>query len=184
MLRQGAMRRLVPLLVLLTAACTTAPPTPVDTVTTAPLPALLPPRHEARADLVRVHKAARVLEVWSGDTRLLSLGSVQLGRTPVGPKRFEGDGRTPEGRYRIDWRNPNSAYHLSLHVSYPDEAQSAYARAMGRSAGGLIMIHGQPNGLGRRMAGDWTDGCIAVSDAEMETLWALVPDGATVEILP
>jgi murein L,D-transpeptidase YafK len=168
------MRRLILLLMLAVAACTP--------VRRQPQPANAPPVEPA--SLVRIHKAARTLEVWAGTRPVMTLTGIQLGRDPLGPKQLEGDGRTPEGRYRIDWRNPNSAYHLSLHVSYPDNRQVASARAQGRSAGGMIMIHGQPNGYQGRATGDWTDGCIAVSDAEIEALWDVVPDGAIVEILP
>ncbi|MEW9856144.1 L,D-transpeptidase family protein [Novosphingobium sp. M1R2S20] len=135
-------------------------------------------------ELVRVYKAARTLEVWSAGRLLRRIGGIQLGWQPVGPKQFEGDGRTPEGRYVIDWRNPRSAFYLSLHISYPDAHDVAFARARGRSAGGMIMIHGQPNGTTGRMHGDWTDGCIAVSNAEMDWLWQVVPDGSMVEINP
>jgi murein L,D-transpeptidase YafK len=172
------MRRLAPLLLLAIAACT---PARVPVVSTAP------PEHAPPApfvDLVRVDKTARTLEVWSGGRLVRSFGGIQLGWAPVGAKRFEGDGRTPEGRYTIDWRNPRSAFHLSLHISYPNAQDSAYAAARGHSAGGLIMIHGQPNGATRRREGDWTDGCIAVSDAQIEALWDIVPDGTPVEIVP
>ncbi|MBB4857683.1 murein L,D-transpeptidase YafK [Novosphingobium chloroacetimidivorans] len=174
------MRRFTPIVLLIVAGCSSAPlpPRPApSSIAHAPRPAL-------RADFLRVRKAARTLEVWSGRQLLLTVADIQLGPEPHGAKRFEGDGRTPEGRYRIDWRNPRSAYHLSLHVSYPTAAQVAAARAVGRSAGGLIMIHGQPNASPERIAGDWTDGCIAVSNREIETLWRLVPDGAEIEIVP
>jgi len=163
----------------LIAACAARPAAP---------PALAPPPSLAQAQpissLVRIHKAARTLEVWSGTRHLLTLNGIQLGRNPRGAKQFEGDGRTPEGRYLIDWRNPHSAYHLSLHISYPNGPQVAAAHDQGRSAGGMIMIHGQPNGYAGRAPGDWTDGCIALSDSEIETLWDVVPDGAVVEIMP
>src|SRR3546814_9127821 len=83
------------------------------------------------------------------------------------------------------WSNPDSRYYLSLHISYPDAADAAYAAAKGRSAGGMIMIHGQPNALtAGRVPGDWTDGCIAVSNDEMDALWESVPDGTPIEITP
>ena len=115
-----------------------------------------------------------------------ALGAVGvLGFAPVGPKRQEGDGKTPEGHYRIDWRNPDSRFHRSLHVSYPDAGDVARAAARGVSPGGLIMIHGQPNALpAGRVPGDWTDGCIALSNAEIEALWEAVPDGTPIEIRP
>ena len=136
-------------------------------------------------DLVRIHKARRRLELWSAGQLVHAIGDIQLGDAPRGPKRFEGDERTPEGLYRIDWANPRSRYYLSLHISYPDRRDRAYAAARGRSAGGMIMIHGQPNGLVEgRIAGDWTDGCIALSNAQMDLLWASVSDGTRIEILP
>ncbi|TDA88068.1 hypothetical protein E0702_16775, partial [Halomonas marinisediminis] len=87
-----------------------------------------------------------------------------LGFAPHGHKQVEGDGKTPEGRYRIDRRNPNSSFHLSLGISYPNTADVARARAMGQSPGGNIFIHGQPNLLGPQTEENWTAGCIAVTD--------------------
>ena len=110
---------------------------------------------------------------------------IQLGDAPVGHKQFQGDERTPEGRYTIDYGNPHSAYHLSLHISYPDAAAKAFAASNGRSPGGDIFIHGQPNELAMgRMPGDWTDGCIALSNKEIEALWRAVGDGTPIEIRP
>ncbi len=140
----------------------------------------------AVADEVIVHKAARTLELVAEGQVIRRIAGIQLGREPIGPKRFEGDGRTPEGRYTVDWGNPDSSYHLSLHISYPDAVDSAFAAAQGRSAGGAIFLHGQPNdwtGPGR-VPGDWTAGCIALSDAEMEELWQRVPDGTPIRIEP
>lgn len=171
-------RALATLLIALVAACTPPPLRP------APAASEPPAASAAIASVVRIRKAARTLEVWSGRQQVLVLTGIQLGRHPIGAKQFEGDGRTPEGRYLIDWRNPHSAYHLSLHISYPNGSEMVAARSQGRSAGGMIMIHGQPNGYAGRVRGDWTDGCIAVSDVEIETLWDIVPDGAAVEILP
>ena len=100
-------------------------------------------------------------------------------------KRFEGDEKTPEGAYTIDGRNPASAYHLSLRISYPNAADRAYAEARGRSPGGDIFIHGQPNAWrGPAIARDWTDGCIALSNAEIKQLWDIVPDGTPITIRP
>lgn len=144
-----------------------------------------PPLALPELDLIRVRKAARVMELYAGDRLVHVIAHIQLGDEPVGPKRFKGDERTPEGRYTVDWGNPKSAYHLSLHISYPSAADRAYAAARGRSPGGMIMIHGQPNAWpAARVPGDWTDGCIAVSDAEIEALWDAVPDGTPIEILP
>lgn len=136
-------------------------------------------------DFIRVHKAARTMELFAGKRLVHVIEQIQLGGEPVGPKHFEGDGRTPEGLYEIDWGNPDSAYYLSLHISYPNAGDRAYAAAQGRSPGGMIMIHGQPNALPvGRIPGDWTDGCIAVSDEEMDALWEAAPDGTPIEILP
>jgi len=137
------------------------------------------------ADLVVVDKSDRTLTLFTAGRPTWTVEQVQFGGAPEGHKQFEGDERTPEGRYTIDYRNPDSAYHLSLHVSYPNAADSAFAQAQGRSPGGLIFIHGQPNALpAGRVPGDWTDGCIAVSDAEIETLWQAIPDGTPIEIRP
>jgi murein L,D-transpeptidase YafK len=108
--------------------------------------------------------------------------------SPVGPKRCQGDNRTPEGTYRISGRNRHSSYHRSLRISYPDEGDRKRARALGCSPGGDIMIHGLPNGRGaigalHRMY-DWTAGCIAVTNPEIEEIWAAVPDGTEIEIRP
>jgi len=139
---------------------------------------------EAQVDLVRIDKSERTLTLFAEGRPVRTYTGIQLGDAPVGPKRFEGDERTPEGRYTIDYGNPNSAYHLSLHISYPNVADRAYARSRGRSPGGLIFIHGQPNGYDGRVEGDWTDGCIALSNTEIEELWSLVGDGAEIEIVP
>jgi murein L,D-transpeptidase YafK len=161
----------VPLL-LLTGAATTAPPLSFPQV-----------------EHILVSKAARTMTLYAADGSVHVIEHIQLGDEPVGPKRFEGDERTPEGRFLIDYGNPNSAYHLSLHITYPQRQHVAYAQSQGRSAGGLIMIHGQPNDwpgadLGARVPGDWTDGCISVSNAEIEALWDAVPDGTPIEIRP
>ena len=137
------------------------------------------------AAAVVVEKQARRLTVLDERGRpMRTISGIQLGDAPHGHKRFQGDERTPEGRYTIDWSNPDSAYHLSLHISYPNAADQAYAASQGRSAGGMIMIHGQPNGMAGRAPGDWTDGCIALANEEIEYLWQLVPDGTVIEILP
>jgi murein L,D-transpeptidase YafK len=146
-----------------------------------PLPA------DASADHVLVDKRARTLTLLRGG-RPLKTYDVSLGGSPAGHKRQEGDERTPEGRYVLDYRNPNSAAHLSLHVSYPDSADAIRARASGVQPGGMIMVHGITNGLGwlgrlHRLM-DWTDGCIAVTNGEMDEIWRAVPDGTPIEIRP
>lgn len=139
------------------------------------------------ADGIVVRKAERVLLMMRGGQVVKSY-PVSLGGQPVGAKQVEGDGRTPEGRYAIDWRNDASRFHLSLHISYPDAADRARAAAAGASPGGDIMIHGRPNWLswlGPLFAGrDWTDGCIAVGNVDMEELWRAVPVGTPIEIRP
>jgi murein L,D-transpeptidase YafK len=139
------------------------------------------------ADLVVVRKGSRTLELYRGE-QLLRAYSVALGPHPVGHKQQEGDGRTPEGRYVLDSRNPGSSFHKSLHVSYPSPADTASARARGVSPGGLIMIHGIRNGLGfvgrlQRLF-DWTDGCIAVTDRDIDEIWRTVADGTPILIEP
>src|SRR6478752_7245138 len=137
------------------------------------------------ADFVLVDKSDRVLTLYAGGRPIRTITGLQLGDEPEGHKHFRGDERTPEGRYTIDYANPGSSYWLSLHISYPNAADRAYAEAHGRSPGGAIFIHGQPNWLpAGRLPGDWTDGCIALSDAEIELLWQSVPDGTPIEIRP
>jgi murein L,D-transpeptidase YafK len=138
-----------------------------------------------QADRIVVDKSERTLVLYAAGKPVRTYRGLQLGGAPEGHKRFEGDERTPEGRYTIDTRNPASAYHLSLRISYPDSTDRAFAATRGRSPGGEIFIHGQPNWLpAGRLPGDWTDGCIAVSNAEIEELWRLVPDGTPIEIMP
>ena len=138
-----------------------------------------------RADFVRVDKSERTRVLFAQGEAIRNFTGIQFGDAPSGHKRFEGDERTPEGRYTIDYRNPDSAYHLSLHISYPDAADMAFAEARGRSPGGEIFIHGQPNRIpAGRLPGDWTDGCIALSNAEIEEVWAAVPDGTPIVIDP
>lgn len=137
------------------------------------------------ADSILVDKSERSLTLYSGRKAIARYNNIRFGDQPKGHKRFEGDERTPEGIYTIDRRNPNSAFHLSLGISYPNAADRVYAEARGQSAGGDIFIHGQTNGYGAvTLPYDWTDGCIALSDAEMDQLWQLVPIGAQIEIRP
>jgi len=137
-------------------------------------------------DFVLVDKSERSLWVYSQGKVVHRMTGLQFGDAPQGHKRFEGDERTPEGRYTIDYGNPQSRYFLSLRISYPNAVDRAFAKAQGRSPGGDIFIHGQPNGLpdDQRVAGDWTDGCIALSNAESELLWQIVPDSTPIEIRP
>jgi murein L,D-transpeptidase YafK len=138
-------------------------------------------------DRILVEKSARKLSIFRGDKKLKSY-RVAIGRNPVGPKEQEGDMKTPEGIYKIDSRNPQSDYHLALHVSYPSDEDNSRAAERGVNAGFDIMIHGIQNGLGwigafHRLH-DWTAGCIALTDEEIEELWRITPDGTTVEIRP
>ena len=126
-----------------------------------------------------VSKKRREMVLLRGES-VLRTYRIALGREPVGPKRQEGDGRTPEGRYVIDRRNAKSKYHLALHISYPDAADVARAREAGVDPGGDIMIHGLKDGV--RRDGDWTQGCIAVTDEEMDEIWGLVGEGTAIWI--
>jgi murein L,D-transpeptidase YafK len=138
-------------------------------------------------DRIVVEKSARKLSIFANGKNLKSY-RVALGRNPSGPKRQEGDMKTPEGIYTIDSRNPESDFHLALHISYPSEEDIARATDRGVPAGFDIMIHGIRNGLGwigafhRRH--DWTAGCIALTDEEIEELWRVTPDGTPVELRP
>lgn len=138
-------------------------------------------------DRVVLEKSQRRLSLYSHG-QLIRSYMVSLGRTPVGPKDRDGDHRTPEGTYTIDRHNPSSAFHLALHVSYPSNQDTARAKAAGYSPGGDIMIHGMRNGLGwlgrTHLIADWTSGCIAVTDAEMDELYKAVPDGTSIQINP
>jgi hypothetical protein len=141
----------------------------------------------SHADRVLIQKSARQLTLLKNGKPLRSY-HVSLGPNPAGPKERQGDGKTPEGLYRIDSRNAYSSYHLALHVSYPNAADLRRARRLHVSPGGEIMIHGTPNKWrGASLVfqhTDWTAGCIAVSDKEIEEIWKLVPDGTVVEIRP
>jgi len=129
-----------------------------------------------------VKKSERKLHL-VGAGRILRSYDIDLGFAPKGHKRFQGDGRTPEGTYRITHRNPQSAFYLSLGVSYPNNGDRAYAQARGRSPGGDIFIHGRAPG--RPFPGpDWTAGCIAVSDADMDEIYRYVRPGIAIVIMP
>jgi len=133
---------------------------------------------------VEVHKAKRKMYLVHHD-KVLRQFDIGLGFNPVGHKQVEGDSRTPEGVYYIDRRNPNSNFHLSLGISYPNADDRARARAIGKSPGGDIFIHGRAGKHTLRNRGrDWTDGCIAVTDREMEDIYAMVRDGTPIRINP
>jgi murein L,D-transpeptidase YafK len=138
-------------------------------------------------DRIAIEKSARKLSVFRNG-RPLKTYLVALGSNPIGHKEEEGDMKTPEGIYTIDYRNPQSDFHLALHVSYPAAEDIARATERGVSPGCDIMIHGLPNGQGslgdRHRETDWTAGCIALTDQEIEELWRITPDGTPVEIRP
>lgn len=140
-----------------------------------------------QADRIVIMKSARQLELLRNG-KVIRVYRVCLGSNPIGAKERQGDGKTPEGIYRIDSRNADSKFHRALHVSYPNAADEARARRMHLSPGGEIMIHGVPNRW-RWLSFvfqhiDWTAGCIAVKDDEIEEIWRLVPNGTVVEIRP
>jgi murein L,D-transpeptidase YafK len=145
----------------------------------------LPRATSARqADFILVEKAKRMMTLYAKGKPVKSY-VVALGGAPVGHKTTQGDNRTPEGRYRIDFKNNRSQFHLSLRVSYPNAADRAQATRRGVSPGGDIFIHGQPGGTRTsKIASDWTLGCIAVSNAEIEEIWKLVKVGTVVELKP
>jgi murein L,D-transpeptidase YafK len=187
------------LAVFLLAACTDGgrevPQTGVDDRTLAtrlPRPPEVPDREVLRprpqeADKVVVVKALRELRLIA-DGRIFRTYRVALGRNPVGDKLKEGDGRTPEGQYTLSYKNERSRYHRSIKVSYPNAADLEEARALGVDPGSDIMIHGLgPDRafLGKtHLAADWTEGCIAVTNDQMNEIWELVPVGTPIEIRP
>ncbi|MDS4020985.1 MAG: L,D-transpeptidase family protein [Candidatus Competibacter sp.] len=171
-------------------ATTVTPPDQVATLETKPHPPKLPDHSLPPigvADWILVEKKARRLTLFRNNRPLKSY-AIALGRQPEGPKRFQGDNKTPEGRYRIASRKQNSDFHRALRISYPSPEDAAFAAKQKRSAGGDIMIHGLPNGMGSlgrlHLLRDWTAGCIAVTNAEIEELWRAVPDGTPIEIRP
>lgn len=131
---------------------------------------------------VVVMKSERKMYLFHGPTVLVSF-DVDLGFAPDGHKQVKGDGRTPEGRYIIDRRNPDSLFHLSLGISYPNAQDRAYAASLGQEPGGDIFIHGARRRLDPRGA-DWTAGCIAVSNREMEQIYSMVRTGTVIDIIP
>lgn len=140
---------------------------------------------EQQADKIEVRKGVRELQLLRGD-EVLRTYRIALGGAPEGHKLQEGDQKTPVGSYIIDWRNPRSMAHLSLHISYPNEQDTAKAMEANVSPGGNIMIHGLPNGWGFLSSvhhlWDWTDGCVAVTNQEMQEIWSMVPNGTPIMI--
>jgi murein L,D-transpeptidase YafK len=142
---------------------------------------------DSRATSILMEKQARRLTLFHGD-KVIKTFRVALGGDPIGTKQREGDSRTPEGDYSVDSKNPRSHFHLALHISYPDAADRVRAAGRGVPPGGDIMIHGLPNGLGwlggLHLWRDWTDGCIAVTDSEIEEIWTLADTGTPIQIRP
>ena len=140
---------------------------------------------------IEVFKQQRQLKLKHHDQIIRSY-PIRLGFNPIGHKQFEGDGKTPEGTYTIDWRNPQSAYYKSLHISYPNPNDLAYAKQRQKSAGGDVMIHGTvptpatafPASSTYMPRKDWTLGCIAVINADMDEIWQLVKNGTQIIIHP
>ncbi len=142
----------------------------------------------SEVDYVLVMKAERKMFLMRSGVPVKEY-PISLGLSPVGHKVFEGDMRTPEGVYVLDWRNAHSSFYKSIHISYPNPDDVARALAIGKSAGGMIMIHGLPSNkknLDEKLLleSDWTEGCIAVSNQAMEEIWNSVADGTPIVILP
>jgi murein L,D-transpeptidase YafK len=147
-----------------------------------------PDLSHVKASSIRVLKSEHRMDLLDGKGRTIRSYRVSLGYTP-GAKVKEGDGRTPEGRYYIDNRNQKSAYYRSLHISYPNNQDVSRAHRIGARAGGSIFIHGKPNDKSwiwwrRAQNEDWTNGCIAVSDDEINEIWNLVENGTPIDIVP
>ena len=149
-------------------------------------------RQQTPITLIKVLKSKRMLEILHDD-QVIKTYPMRLGFDPIGHKVKEGDGKTPEGRYMIDWRNPQSQFYKSLHISYPNAQDKATAQALGVSAGGDLMIHGSANNqqlkalpqlMGYMPRNDWTWGCVALRNVDMDELWQLVDDGIVIEIVP
>lgn len=140
-----------------------------------------------KADHVIVIKHERKLTLMHAGA-VLKTYSVALGAVPVGAKERQGDHRTPEGLYVLDSRNDHSQFYKALHISYPNAEDRKRAARLGVSPGGDLFIHGLPNGYGFVGAAhrlhDWTDGCIAVTNTEIDEIWSLVPNGTPIEIKP
>lgn len=136
-------------------------------------------------DRVVLEKAARELTLWQGG-KVVRRYPVALGFSPIGDKVRQGDGRTPEGIFRIDRRNDQSKFHLSLGLDYPQAQDRARAEAAGYDPGGDIMLHGQPNSMpvGMKAKGDWTAGCIALTNAQIDEIWRVTQIGTVVEVRP
>jgi murein L,D-transpeptidase YafK len=143
--------------------------------------------HPLHADRVVVLKKERLLQLFSKGT-VIKTYKVALGGEPIGPKSQQGDHKTPEGIYVLDSRNPHSQFYKSIHISYPNAIDRAAALQRGVSPGGDVFVHGLPNGYGWIGAShrlkDWTDGCVAVTNEEIDEIWRVVADGTPIEIRP
>jgi murein L,D-transpeptidase YafK len=146
-----------------------------------------PASGEQKADQIVVVKSSHTMMLMANG-RILKTYKIALGRGPSGPKEREGDNKTPEGDYVIDQKNAKSRFHLALHISYPNASDREHAQKAGVDPGGAIMIHGLPNSLGWlgpfQHDVDWTEGCIAVSNPQIEEISRLVPVGTPIEIRP
>jgi murein L,D-transpeptidase YafK len=170
--KQSIMRTLLTLIVVvIVASCNTAQGFPRNVV----------------IDSIAVHKRAHKMYLFE-EGRLIGVYNIALGKQPVGPKRTKGDCKTPEGLYYINDKNPNSDYYMNLGISYPNNEDRYIAKRMGRSPGGDIKIHGMPNGkayLGAvHTASDWTLGCIAITNEQMDELFRHVEVGTPIKIIP
>jgi murein L,D-transpeptidase YafK len=156
----------------------------MPTVTSTPVTGI---RSRVVADSVVVEKSRRSLTLYQAGFPVKTYG-IALGKEPAGDKIHRGDGRTPEGLFYIDSRNPASKYHRSLHISYPDAAHMKRASSLGLAAGGDVMIHGLPRGYekfgAQHREWDWTEGCVAVTNEEIEEIWSAIPDGTPIQIKP
>lgn len=140
-----------------------------------------------KADRVVVTKSAKTLTLFSG-SRVIATYPIALGFNPVGHKQREGDGRTPEGQYVLDYKKTNSAFHKAIHISYPNSQDIENAKRLGVSPGGAIMVHGQKNKFGwasfYTQSYNWTKGCIALSNEDIDAVWSAVETGTPIEIQP
>jgi len=193
-MRRAAGRSALFGLAVLLWACTppkaVTPPTPVSPPPPPPVAQAASPAQEplrlAHADIgpvdrVLVDKSEHRLYLMRAGA-ILAWAPISLSREPDGPKTREGDNRTPEGDYVLDWRNPASRFYRSIHISYPNDRDLAHAFEAGVNPGGGIFIHGTPDPILRDR--DWTTGCIAVSNDDMDLIWAMVPDGTPITIRP
>lgn len=163
--------------------------TPIHSLTSAEMAKI---RQNTPITEVKVYKSERIIKLLHREQTIRTY-PMRLGFDPIGHKVQEGDGKTPEGHYVLDWRNPKSAFYKSLHVNYPNAQDQAKAKQLGVSAGGDIMIHGsattaQVNKLPKLMdylpQKDWTWGCVAVRNVDMDEIWTLVDDGTIITIYP